>query len=136
MARDVRIRQPLASLTLAVADDGDRAALEGMRDLILAELNIKEMHQAQSEQHLVSYSARPNLKVLGPAYGKQLKAIQAEVAGLDSHALAGVVAGKELASQAVDGLVYTPENLLVDRESKSGLAVATEGESRWRSISN
>ncbi len=122
---DVRIRQPLPSMTVVVADAGDRAAVERMAAIVRDELNVKELHVSADEADFVSYSARPNLKVLGPKYGKQIGAIRGEVQALGSEQLAAVLAGVAVPSEAVDGLSYDASTLLVDRSSREGTVVDT-----------
>ncbi len=123
----VRTRQPLRTLTVCAADPDSRAGMERMARLIEDELNVKSVVLSGDESDLVTYAARPNLKLLGPKFGKQLKAIRAEVEGLDSALLERVVAGEGIPSASVEGLVYDGETLLVDRRSREGLAVSTEG---------
>ncbi|HPF13912.1 MAG TPA: isoleucine--tRNA ligase [Planctomycetota bacterium] len=127
VAQDVRIRQPLASMTVAVAQPEDRAAIEAARELVLGELNIKRLEWAESEAALVSFAARPNLKVLGPAFGKRLGDIKREVAALTSEQCAQILQGTDRTSPEVEGLVYTTDNLLIDRQSREGLVVGTDG---------
>ena len=123
---DVRVRQPLPRMTVVSSSAEVRAALERVQGLIADELNVKEVLVSADEGEFVTYSARPNLPVLGPKYGKQLGAIKREVAGLGSDALTRVLAGEALPSDSVEGLVYDGETLIVDRASKEGTVVATE----------
>ncbi len=123
---EVRVRQPLASMTVAIADAADRSAFEAVAAIVAEELNVKAVHVSADEGELVTYSARPNLKVLGPRYGKQIAAIRAEVSELASASLAGVVAGSALSSAAVEGLRYDAESLLVDRVPREGIVVGTD----------
>ena len=74
----------------------------------------------------MTYSARPNLKLLGPKFGKAIGQIRGEVGGLASEALATVVAGS-IPSEAVEGLIYDSESLLVDHSSREGTVVDTDG---------
>lgn len=127
VSQDVRIRQPLAAMTVAVADPSDREALESARELILRELNIKDLQWAEREADLVQFSARPNLKVLGPRFGKRLGDIKKEVAGLSSEQCAKILSGQAQASDGVEELSYDTESLLIDRQSKEGLVVDTGG---------
>lgn len=124
---DVRIRQPLASMTVVAASADDRAGLERVVELVKDELNVKQVAIEADESEFVTYSARPNLKLLGPRYGKQIGAIRGEVEGLSSRALADVIGGGAIESSAVDGLVYDSESLLVDRASREGTVVDTDG---------
>lgn len=124
---DVRTRQPLPSLTVVAADPADRDALAAMAEIVRDELNVKELLVSADEADFVSYSARPNLKLLGPKFGKQIGAIRKEVGGFTSEVLAGVLAGESIASASVEGLVYDQESLLVDRSSREGTVVDTDG---------
>ncbi|MAE47203.1 MAG: isoleucine--tRNA ligase [Planctomycetes bacterium] len=123
----LRVRQPLASLTLVCADATGLEGLESMMPLIAEELNVKQVIVSQDESALVTFSARPNLKLLGPRLGPKLGAVRDEVAALDGKALATIVAGGQCPSAELPDLVYDQETLLVDRTSREGLAVATEG---------
>jgi isoleucyl-tRNA synthetase len=123
---EVRVRQPLASMTVAIADSADRAAFESVAAIVAEELNVKAVHVSADESELVSYSARPNLKVLGPRYGKQIAVIREEIAGLSSESLAAILAGTAVASGVVDGLSYDSTTLIVDRAPREGIVVATD----------
>ena len=123
---EVRVRQPLARMTLAAPDPADREALERVSNIVAEELNVKKVQVRADEADLVTYSARPNLKVLGPRYGKQLAQIRTEIAALAEVPLAQVVRGGSLPSAAVEGLVYDASTLLVDRSSREGTVVDTQ----------
>ncbi len=124
---DVRTRQPLPSMTVVAASPEDRSGLEAMAEIVRDELNVKELLVSADEGDFVTYSARPNLKVLGPKFGKQIGTIKKEVSGFDSEALAAVVAGGSLGSPSIEGLTYDAETLLVDRSSREGTVVDTDG---------
>jgi isoleucyl-tRNA synthetase len=122
---NVRTRQPLPELTVASASPEDRLALEACVGIIAEELNVKSVCVSADEGGLVTYSARPNLKVLGPRFGKQLGDVRTEVGNLTSETLAEILAGGEVSSAGVDGLVYDLETLLVDRVSREGTVTET-----------
>lgn len=122
---NVKVRQPLGLLTVVGATDEDRSALQAAAEIIADELNVRSVEVSGDESALVTYSARPNLKILGPRFGKQLKAIRAEIESLGSDQLALVLGGQSLASKEVEGLSYDGETLLVDRSSKEGTVTDT-----------
>ena len=124
---NAKVRQPLPAMTVALASEADRAAIEGAAAIVAEEMNVKRLVVTADEGEFVTYSARPNLKVLGPRYGKRLADIKNEVAGLASEQLAQVLGGGSVPSVTVDGLAYDTETLLVDRNSKEGVVVETEG---------
>ena len=129
---DVRTRQPLRSMTVVAADGEDRDALAAMAGIVKDELNVKSLEVSADEADFVTYSARPNLKLLGPKFGKAIGQIRGEVGGFASEALATVVAGGSIPSEAVEGLVYDSDSLLVDRSSREGTVSAGLAPSRWR----
>ncbi len=122
---DVRTRQPLPALTVVIADAESRAGIERMIDIVRDELNVKEVRVLADEAEFVTYSARPNLKLLGPKFGKEIGKIKGEVGSLGSDDLAKVLDGGSIASGSIEGLVYDAESLLVDRASKEGTVVDT-----------
>jgi isoleucyl-tRNA synthetase len=121
----VRVRQPLPTMTLVPARPEDRAALEAAAAVVAEELNVKLLVVSDDESELVTYSARPNLKVLGPKFGKRLGDIKREVGELGPDTCAAVLRGEPQASAAVEGLVYDATTLLIDRSSKEGTVVDT-----------
>jgi isoleucyl-tRNA synthetase len=122
---NVRTRQPLLELTVATSSPEDRLALEACVQIIAEELNVKSVCVSADEGGLVTYSARPNLKLLGPRFGKQLGDVRTEVGSLTSETLAEILAGAEVPSGGIDGLVYNLETLLVDRVSREGTVTET-----------
>ncbi len=121
----VRVRQPLARMTAVAADADARAALEAARELLADELNVKQVVVSADEAAFVTYSARPNLPVLGRRFGKDLGRIKAELAALTGADLAAIVHGGSVPSPSIDGLAYDAETVLVDRTSRPGTVVET-----------
>ena len=76
-----RVRQPLAELRFACADRRDAEEIAELSLVICDELNVKTLTRADDLGDLVSYSYKPNLKTLGPRYGKLLKAIRRNFPG-------------------------------------------------------
>jgi isoleucyl-tRNA synthetase len=71
---NLKVRQPLLKMMVAV-DKSKREALGNMRDVILEEVNIKELVVLEDDSAIVNKSAKPNFKVVGPKYGKMVKAL-------------------------------------------------------------
>ena len=103
---NVKVRQPLPRMTVCSGSGTARRDLAAVAPIVAEELNVKELTVSADESELVTYSARPNLKLLGPKYGKRLAAIRAEVEQLSGEQLATVLAGGTTASDAVEGLSY------------------------------
>jgi len=86
-----KVRQPLRRAVI-VASDAERAAIEARAGLVTAELNVKELDFVSDESELVSYSAKPNYRALGPRFGKAMPQVAAAVAALDAAHVATVMA--------------------------------------------
>jgi isoleucyl-tRNA synthetase len=86
-----KVRQPLRR-AVVVANEAERAAIEARADLVTAELNVKELAFVSDESALVSYTAKPNYRALGPRFGKRMPQVAAAVAALDPAHVASVLA--------------------------------------------
>jgi isoleucyl-tRNA synthetase len=127
-AQNIKVRQPLQRVEMVTRDAAQMAALVEMRDIILEELNVKEVIFRDNEADLVEYQAKANFRVLGKELGKDMKAAGAQIEALpraDIEALlAGGVVTLEVAGRRVE---LTAAKLEVKRIEKSGLKVLNEG---------
>jgi isoleucyl-tRNA synthetase len=97
-----KVRQPLRRAVI-VANDAERAAIEARAALVTAELNVKELDFVSDESELVSYSAKPNYRALGPRFGKKMPQVAAAVEALDAAHVAAVLAEGGEIGIAIDG---------------------------------
>jgi isoleucyl-tRNA synthetase len=127
-AAAVKTRQPLAEVVVALPE-AERAAVEGLRDLVLDELNAKQLRFVADGAELVSYTVKPNLRLLGPKLGKQLGPVQAALREADAAALVAALRAGGAVTLAVDGgeIRLVEEELLVETGSPDGYQVETEG---------
>ena len=125
----VRTRQPLSRLLVRVPDDRAAAALDGHRDQVLEELNVKEMEFIARDAGLVNYRIKPNLPKLGKAYGKKLPAIREALLNADGAAIAGATARGETFDIEIDGesIALGEDDVLVETSSAEGYACGEEG---------
>ena len=96
------MRQPLRRAVI-VANETERAAIEARADLVTAELNVKELDFVTDEAELVSYTAKPNYRSLGPRFGKRMPQVAAAVAALDAAHVAAVIAEGGEIGISIDG---------------------------------
>jgi isoleucyl-tRNA synthetase len=97
-----KVRQPLRRAVI-VANDAERAAIEARAALVTAELNVKELDFVTDESALVSYSAKPNYRALGPRFGKKMPQVAAAVEALDAAHVASVLADGGEVGISIDG---------------------------------
>jgi isoleucyl-tRNA synthetase len=130
-----KVRQPLRRAVI-VANDAERAAIEARADLVTGELNVKELDFVTDTSELVSYSAKPNYRALGPRFGKNMPQVAAAVEALDAAHVAGVLAKGGEIGIAIDGSDHSlgPEDVTLalqplegyEVEADSGHAVALQ----------
>jgi isoleucyl-tRNA synthetase len=81
---NIKVRQPLGLCELVLSDPAMQAGLEAHATLIQEELNIKRIEFTANPEEYVRYEVKPNFKVLGPKFGKQMKAVAAALNKGDS----------------------------------------------------
>ena len=72
---NIKVRQPLAKIMVPVTDDSFKDKFESVRNLILAEVNVKEVEYIDDTSGILVKKIKPNFKALGPRYGKLMKEI-------------------------------------------------------------
>ena len=85
---NIKVRQPLHSVMVPVADDSRRQALEAVKDLIMSEINVKELNIVGSDEGVLVKSVKPDFKKLGPKFGKLMKAAATAIKSLDQKQIA------------------------------------------------
>ena len=120
-----RVRQPLAELRFSCRNAAEAEALEQYRDVIADELNVKSVVRAENLDDLVSYAYKPNLKTLGPKYGKILKVISTALPQLDGAILAPLRSGESV-TLTLEGNEVTlgPDDVMVNVQQASDWASA------------
>jgi isoleucyl-tRNA synthetase len=76
---NIRVRQPLNKIMIPVLDRKFERQLKDVEDLILSEVNVKEVEYLEDTSGVLVKSIKPNFKALGPRYGKMMKQIAAAV---------------------------------------------------------
>jgi isoleucyl-tRNA synthetase len=78
----IKVRQPLQKIMVAVLDQKFEDQLEAVKDLILAEVNVKELEYLKDDGGVLVKKIKPNFKTLGPKYSKLMKLIAAAINGM------------------------------------------------------
>jgi isoleucyl-tRNA synthetase len=122
-----KVRQPLRRAVI-VANEAERAAIEARGDLVTAELNVKELDFVSDESELVSYSAKPNYRALGPRFGKKMPQVAAAVEALDAAHVAAVLAEGGDIGINIDGTDHTlaSEDITLALQPLEGYEVEAE----------
>lgn len=71
----IKVRQPLQKIMVPILDAKFKRQLQDVADLILSEVNVKEIEYITNDNSVIEKGIKPNFKTLGPKYGKQMKDI-------------------------------------------------------------
>lgn len=120
---NVKNRQPLARMFVAA----ERRLPEELIAVALDELNVKSWEYADGAEDFISYKIKPQMRTLGPKYGKLLGEIRAFLETCDAKAVVAAVRGgafeAEIGGQKVS---LSEEDLLVSSESAEGFLTAED----------
>lgn len=83
----IRVRQPLQRIMIPLTNEGLKDKIEAVKNLILSEVNIKNIEYISSEGVLVK-KVKANFKALGPRYGKLMKQLATALGGLSQSGIA------------------------------------------------
>ncbi len=127
-ARNLRVRQPLSRMKVALPRASDSALFRGMLPLLAQEVNVREVEVVASDADLVRLRARPNFRTLGKRYGKRTPAAAAVAARLSADQLRALEEGRNVVQNG-DGEPYefSPEDVAVEREVSSDWLVQSSG---------
>ncbi len=85
---NIKVRQPLTQIMIPVLNDQQGKDLDAVRELILNEVNVKELKHVDNAAGILVKKVKPDFKKLGPRYGKIMKQLAAEVQGMSKEAIA------------------------------------------------
>jgi len=124
----IKVRQPLQKVMIPVLDDNQRAEIEAVSDLIMAEVNVKEIELLDDASGVLVKQIKPNFKTLGPRFGKDMGLISKEIQNFSQEQIAKLerdselvidIAGKsitlslddvEISSQDIEGWLVANSN--------------------------
>ena len=124
----IKVRQPLTKILIPVLDPAMARHIAAVRNLILGEVNVKELELIEQTTGIITKRIKPNFKTLGPKYGKYMKQIAALTAQFSQERIAEIEAAPESVLE-IDGqqIVVTPADFEITSEDMPGWLVASEG---------
>jgi isoleucyl-tRNA synthetase len=126
----LKLRQPLGSAVVAGLFGEGREPLGDLSELILEELNVKEIRFTEDVGELVEYSLKPDGRLLGPKYGAQLPGMLEAVAALDAKVWAPRLEGGEPLVVTVDAetVQLETDEVSIETNAREGYRVSGEGD--------
>lgn len=123
---NIKTRQPVARLFVKAPQAVD----DFYKDIIGSELNVKEVIFTDDVREFTSYTFKPQLRTVGPKYGKQLGGIRKYLSELDGNAAMDQLNAEGALKFQVGGvdIELTKDDLLIDMAQKEGFVSQEDGE--------
>ena len=123
-AGNLKNRQPLSKMVVVTARDFSLS--EDEKRIVLDELNVKDFTVAEDATKYISYKLKPQLKTLGPKYGKKLGAISAFLANCNADEVVAAVKDGGVYEIAGEGVFLKQEDLQIFTQSAEGYVAAAD----------
>ncbi|HNX79223.1 MAG TPA: isoleucine--tRNA ligase, partial [Prolixibacteraceae bacterium] len=124
----IRVRQPLAKIMVPVLNEKFREQFEAVKNIVLTEVNVKEIEFLKDSSGIIHKKIKPNFKVLGPKYGKLMKEISAALGKFSQEEISALEqSGRYEFNIGSEQVVILPEDVEISSEDIPGWLVATEG---------
>ena len=126
---NIKVRQPLQTLMIPVANDAQRAEIEAMSQLILSEVNVKEIKFVSNDEGVLVKRIKADFKKLGPKFGKRMKAVAQAIADMSQHDIIALERDGSVELQMPEGEAVKVDVVDVEirNEDIPGWLVANEG---------
>ena len=124
-AANIKNRQPIGKLFVGGLSD----LPEMYADVVKGELNVKEVELGAATEEYITYLVKPQMRTLGPRYGKLLGGIRNHLMNGDGAKIAGAVKNGGTYTFSLDGqeIALKEEDLLIEPKQREGYAVETDG---------
>ena len=87
---NLKVRQPLSKIMIPAKDAVQQSHIEAVKDLILSEVNVKDIEFLTKENNVLVKSIKANFKTLGPKFGPKMKAIAAAITAFGQDDIAKI----------------------------------------------
>lgn len=124
----IKVRQPLARIMVPLPDKYFKGKFEAVKDLILAEVNVKEVEYIDDTASILVKKIKPNFKTLGPRYGRLMKDISNAISAFTPQEIVAFENnGKHPVNINGQEIVLTTEDVEIISEDIPGWQVANDG---------
>ena len=124
----LKVRQPLAKIIVPVLNSHFKEQFEAVKNIVLAEVNVKEVEFLTDTSGIIKKKIKPNFKTLGPKFGKQMKQI---AACINQFGQADIElfekTGSHEANIEGESIILTLDDVEIHTEDIPGWTVASEG---------
>jgi isoleucyl-tRNA synthetase len=124
----IKVRQPLKRIMIPVLDRQDEEDIKAVSDLIISEVNVKEIELIHDTSGILIKNIKPNFKVLGPKYGKNMRFVNVAIQSLSDNDISNIEKNGKLNIE-INGTVETImlNEVEITTQDIEGWLVANQG---------
>jgi isoleucyl-tRNA synthetase len=124
----IKVRQPLQKVMIPVLDQKQREEIEAVADLIKAEVNVKQIELLDDASGVLVKQIKPNFKVLGPRFGKDMGLIAKEIQGFSQEQISEIEKRGEIVLKLPEkNAILTLSDVEITSQDIEGWLVANGG---------
>jgi isoleucyl-tRNA synthetase len=124
----IKVRQPLQKIMVPVLNENQRQEIEAVADLIKSEVNVKEIELMDDASDILVKQIKPNFKVLGPKFGKDMKAVSGGINALEQEDIQKIEQEGELTLQLDNkSIILQLSDVEITSQDIEGWLVASSG---------
>ncbi|MBQ3312837.1 MAG: class I tRNA ligase family protein, partial [Prevotella sp.] len=123
---NIKVRQPLQAIMIPAVDETQKKHIEAVKDLIMNEVNVKELRFVEGAGVLVK-KVKCNFRTMGKKFGKLMKSVAAAMDALTQEQIAELEKNGKLVLDTLDNLEVLVEDVEIISEDIPGWLVANEG---------
>tara|TARA_R110001583_G_scaffold61034_1_gene180852 strand:+ start:8523 stop:11930 length:3408 start_codon:yes stop_codon:yes gene_type:complete len=124
----IKVRQPLQRIMIPVLDENDREEILAVENLIKSEVNVKEIQLIDDASGILVKTIKPNFKVLGPRFGKDMRFVAQAVQNLSQDDIAIVEKQGKISLKVNENVVFLELNEVeITSQDIEGWLVANQG---------
>ncbi len=122
---EIGVRQPLQKIAIPVTDSTIKEGVEPLKQIILEEVNLKDVEFVEGQ--MVKKNVKPNFRVMGKKFGKQMKAAAAIVSALSQEQIAQLEQGPITINVEGSDFELTREDVEISAQDMPGWSVTSNG---------
>ncbi|MAW95821.1 MULTISPECIES: isoleucine--tRNA ligase [unclassified Leeuwenhoekiella] len=124
----IKVRQPLQRIMIPVLDESQREEILSVQDLIKSEVNVKQIELIDDASGILVKNIKPNFKVLGPRFGKDMKLVAGAITAMSAKDIATIEnEGKITVDINGKSVILAPEDVEITSQDIEGWLVASGG---------
>ena len=124
----IRVRQPLQKILLPILDEDFEKQVDAVKDLILSEVNVKELEYVKDTSGIIKKGIKPNFKTLGKKLGLLMKAAKERIESMTQDEIASLEKTNRFAFSAEgENVEISLEEVVISSEDLEGWLVMNDG---------